>query len=88
MPLVSWTARYLGWQAAVGNGVPSRPWRSLRPESAAAEDREAGWWYAFYQVDELAELEHPIPIGSLRSAKDDRRLSDFFIPEGPILVHQ
>jgi hypothetical protein len=87
-PYATWAARYVGWQPAVGNGLVPRNWRHFRPPSTAQEDREAGWWYAFYQVDDLHKLDEPVPIGILRSDRDNRRLSEVFVPEGPLLVRR
>ena len=87
-PFVSWVGRFVDVEEAVGNGAPSSKVRRYRPPSTTQEDRDAGWWYAYYTVTNLARLNRDdrIPIGELSSWGTGKLLSPFFIPEGPIIV--
>jgi hypothetical protein len=87
-PTVTWTAEFVGVTEAAGNGAPPASIRRLRPRSTRDEDRTAGWWYAYYVVEGLRELDDTaqLPIADLRSWASDRPLSPAFIPEGPMIV--
>jgi hypothetical protein len=73
---------------AAGNGAPPNSIRRLRPRSTRDEDRTAGWWYAYYTVENLRKLDvaAQVLIADLRSWASDRLLSPAFIPEGPVIV--
>jgi hypothetical protein len=87
-PTVTWTAEFVDVTEAAGNGAPPNSIRRLRPRSTRDEDRAAGWWYAYYTVENLRELgvASQVLIADLRSWGSDRPLSPAFIPEGPIIV--
>lgn len=87
-PFVTWAGRFVDVEEAVGNGAPSSKVRRYRPPSTDQEDREAGWWFAYYTVSDLKRLarDDRIPIADLSSWSTAKSLSPVFIPEGPIIV--
>ena len=88
IPAATWIASFDSWMTAVGNGGVPSTWRRERPISMIDEDRAGGWWYAFYRVTNLrrAPGSGVVPFSVMRSAVTAKRISDSFIPEGPILV--
>jgi hypothetical protein len=85
--VASWGGTWGGWDYAVGNGVPPRQWRRHRSALMHEEDREAGYFTAFYLVENLRRLNQPIPLTNLRAWGSDKPLASNFIPRHPLTVH-
>ena len=83
----SWGGSWGGWKYAVGNGLPPREWRRFRSALMREEDAEAGYFIAFYLVEELHRLAEPVPLTSLRAWGTDKLLAANFVPRSPVTVH-
>jgi hypothetical protein len=85
-PVVTWTALFARWVAAVGGGHPDgdlfRP-----PLTQLGDEDRSGYWLGFWEVTDLHELDVNcrIPISLLHDRRG-RRYDRGFIPEGPILL--
>ena len=82
----TWGGTWGGWQYAVGNGVPPREWRRFRSAVMQEEDREAGYFIAFYLVDNLHRLPEAMPLNRLRAWGKDKPLAQNFVPLRPLVV--
>ena len=51
------------------------------------EDKNAGFFTAFYLVENLERLESPLPLTELRGYGADKSLAANFVPRGPVIVH-
>jgi hypothetical protein len=85
--VASWAGTWGGWQHAVGNGVPPREWRRFRSSLMREEDKEAGFFVAFYLVENLRRLSEPIALATLRAWGTDKPLAANYVPERPMTVH-
>lgn len=85
-PVVSWTARFVRWVAAVGGAHPDGD--LYRPPSTQAGDEDlSGDWLGFWEVSDLSQLKEAeqVPIAELHD-RQGRRYRRGFVPEGPVLV--
>jgi hypothetical protein len=85
--VATWGGTWGGWNYAVGNGVPPRQWQRFRSAVMQEEDRKAGYFIAFYLVENLHRLDKPLPLTRLRAWGKDKPLAKNFVPLRPLVVH-
>lgn len=80
---IEWVATWKGWEHGLTSGPSSTEFRRARPPTAA---HETNWWFAYYLVDGLTELDMPIPTREFSSWSTDSAFSGSFIPRGPTIA--